>query len=171
MKLRLIAAAMLFSGDDLLMMKRSPERTLSPGMWAAVGGHMEPFEMNDPESACLREIHEETGFLPEDLQEFKLQYILLRRKEDELRQQFFYTARTTKRDFIECSEGSLHWVPKEQVLAPDRPISYVYRAMLEHYFSFGPASHPWIGTAGLTAKTDTNTPSIHWLPLLDPQVS
>ncbi|WP_241898775.1 hypothetical protein [Paenibacillus larvae] len=32
--LRLLAAAMLFNKQgDLLMMKRSPSRTLSPGMW------------------------------------------------------------------------------------------------------------------------------------------
>nr|WP_246590779.1 hypothetical protein [Paenibacillus sophorae] len=32
-------------------MKRSLKRTLSPGFWAAVGGHLEPHEINDRAAA------------------------------------------------------------------------------------------------------------------------
>jgi 8-oxo-dGTP diphosphatase len=60
--LRMLSTALLInSKDELLMMKRSLNRTLSPGLWAAVGGHLEPHELNHPRAACLREIAEETG--------------------------------------------------------------------------------------------------------------
>ncbi|MDF2927290.1 MAG: hypothetical protein K0R57_6204 [Paenibacillaceae bacterium] len=39
--LRLMSVALLCHGDELLMMKRSPLRTLSPGKWAGIGGHLE----------------------------------------------------------------------------------------------------------------------------------
>ncbi|MCL6456948.1 MAG: NUDIX hydrolase [Gorillibacterium sp.] len=149
------------------MMERSVTRTLHPGSWAAVGGHMEPDEIADPEAACRREIMEETGFGTEDIVDLKLQYVLLRLKEDELRQQFFYVGQTRRRDFVNTAEGLLAWIPQAEVLHADRQIPFVYRSLLAHYFTFGPASHPWVGTAGLT---NAGLPIIHWLPLLDPTV-
>lgn len=169
MKMRLLSAALLFNGDDLLMMERSPNRQLSPGSWAAVGGHIEPAEIRDPEAACRREIWEETGFGPEDLLELRLQYILLRLKDDELRQQFFYIGRTARRDYTDTEEGRLAWIPRAEVLKAERTIPFVYRSLLAHYFEFGPADHPWVGTAGWTRIAD-GEPTIHWLPLLDPVV-
>ncbi|MBC8080764.1 MAG: NUDIX hydrolase [Gorillibacterium sp.] len=167
MKLRLLSVGVLFHGDDLLMMKRSATRTLHPGTWAAVGGHMEPFEITNPEAACRREIFEETGFDSEDIKGLKLHYILLRLKGDELRQQFFYIGETSRRDFVDTDEGFLSWVPKQEVLQGDREIPYVYRSLLAHYFTFGPTRHPWVGTASMTSDGE---PIIHWLPLLDPVI-
>ena len=169
MKLRLLSVGILFHGDDLLMMKRSTTRTLHPGSWAAVGGHMEPTEITDPETACRREIMEETGFGSADLIDLKLQYILLRLKENELRQQFFYIGQTTRRDFVDSDEGLLSWIPSSEVLRADREIPFIYRSLLAHYFALGPASHPWVGTAGLTSEAE-GSPLIHWLPLLDPMI-
>ncbi|WJH32553.1 NUDIX hydrolase [Paenibacillus sp. CC-CFT747] len=170
MRLRMIAAAMLFNGDDLLMMKRAPERTLHPGMWAAVGGHLEPQELNDPETACLREIHEETGLLPHEIRNFKMQYILIRLKDNEIRQQFFYIGETVRRNVSETGEGELHWIPRKHVLQEDRHIPFVYRSLLEHYLTFGPAPHLWVATAGWTDVQAPGTPTLHWTPLLDPNV-
>lgn len=170
MKLRLMATAILFNGNDLLMMKRDPGRELHPNMWAAIGGHLEPEEMNDPTAACLREIQEETGFLQGDIEDLHMQYILIRRRENELRQQFFFIGRTRRRDAIQTREGELHWIPKEDVLHSERNIPFVYRALLEHYWEIGPAPHLWVGTAGWTDIQRPGTPALHWIPLIDPQV-
>ncbi|MEO3947133.1 NUDIX domain-containing protein [Gorillibacterium sp. CAU 1737] len=170
MKLRLMAVNLIFHGDDLLLMKRAAEREFLPGMWAAVGGHLDPNELKDPQAACLRETEEETGFPPRDLQDIHLQYILLRRKDDELRQQFFYVSRTERRDFTDTREGTLHWIPKQDVLREDREMAFVFRSLLEHYFRVGPSPYPWVGTAGWTDADHTEAlpPEVHWIPLLDP---
>lgn len=160
---RMMATAMLFNGNDLLMMKRSMSRTLSPGMWAAVGGHLEPEEINDPRTACLREIFEETGLAEHEIHNLHLQYILLRLNQNEIRQQFIYTAQTARRDIVQTDEGVLHWIPREQVLQRDIP--FIFRSLLEHYFTHGPAPHIWVGSAGYDTSLK---PVVQWTPLVDP---
>jgi 8-oxo-dGTP diphosphatase len=160
---RMIATAMLFNGNDLLMMKRSPKRTLNPGMWAAVGGHMEPEELNDPRVTCLREIYEETGFQDTEILDLRLQYILIRVNQMEVRQQFIYTGFTTRRDVLQTDEGVLHWIPREQVL--QREIPFIFHRLLEHYLKNGSSPHIWVGTAGFT---DAAEPTVHWTALRDP---
>ena len=78
-KLRNMATAYLMSGSEILLMKRAAERKLAPGLWAGVGGHLEPDELNNPMEACLREIYEETGITQEQLTDIKLKYIVVRR--------------------------------------------------------------------------------------------
>ncbi|SDI12291.1 NUDIX domain-containing protein [Paenibacillus naphthalenovorans] len=161
---RMIATALLFHDNDLLMMKRSLTRTLSPGLWAAVGGHLEPEEINDPQAAILREIHEETGLLPEDIADLRLQYILLRLNQKEVRQQFIYTASALRRDVGLTEEGELHWIPREQVL--NREIPFIFHRLLEHYLERGPSRHVWVGTAGYDGDGKA---TVHWTELADPQ--
>jgi 8-oxo-dGTP diphosphatase len=163
---RMMATAMLFHDNDLLMMKRSPNRTLSPGLWAAVGGHMEPGEINSPRIACLREIHEETGLMQEEILNLRLQYILIRLNQQEIRQQFIYTARTSRRDVHQTEEGDLHWIPREQVL--QREIPFIFHSLLDHYFINGPAAHIWVGTAGFNQQAE---PDVLWTALIDPEMT
>jgi 8-oxo-dGTP diphosphatase len=162
---RIMATAMLFHNNELLMMKRSPTRTLSPGMWAAVGGHVEPAEISSPRNACLREIYEETGLQEDDIIDLKLQYILLRLNQQEVRQQFIYTAQTTRKDVLQTDEGILYWIPRDQVL--NREIPFIFHCLLEHYFIHGPADHIWVGTAGFNQQSD---PEVHWTALVDPEM-
>lgn len=161
-KLRLMAAAILWNGNDMLMMKRSPSRTLSPGQWGAVGGHLEPLEIADPRAACLREIEEETGLQPHEINGLRLQYILIRLNGQEVRQQFFYIGETARRDVGPTDEGELHWIPRSSVLNRDLP--FVFRSLLEHLLHQGDFPHVWVGTAGRFPK-----PNILWAPLTDPE--
>lgn len=163
--LRMMSTALLWNEhDELLMMKRALTRTLSPGLWAAIGGHLEPHELNQPRVACLREIWEETGIEQDEIQDLRLQYVLLRLNGQEIRQQFFYVGKTDVTPRIVTPEGDLHWIPRADVL--DRPMPYIFRCLLEHYFSYGLTMHPWVGSAGL--HPETGAPTIHWNPLLDP---
>lgn len=160
---RLIAAALLFnSRGELLMMKRSPHRTLSPGLWAAVGGHMEPREIGDPQASVLREIEEETGIAASDIHGLRLQYILIRLNGDEIRQQFIYVGRTESEPSVQTEEGELHWIARGAIL--HRPLPFIFRSLLEHYVRNGPADHIWIASAG----RDDGEPVMHWVPLVDP---
>jgi 8-oxo-dGTP diphosphatase len=165
LRTRMLATAILFHGNDMLMMKRSPRRTLSPGMWAAVGGHLEPEEINDPRAAVLREIYEETGLEAHEIEQLHLQYILIRLNHMEVRQQFIYTARTTRRNVSQTDEGELHWIPREQVLQRDIP--FIFKSLLEHYFTEGSSPHVWIGTAGFDEESQA---TVHWTQLVDPQL-
>lgn len=183
--LRLMSTAVLFNGDDMLMMKRSPNRTLSPGKWAGIGGHLEPSEIGDPLAACLREIEEETGLRPEDIEGLELRYILLRLNGRDLRQQFVYVGRTGRRDVSATEEGELHWVPRGEILSKDIP--YVFRTLLEHWLDSGPSEPLWMGTATLednapapasalepappvpaSGFAPAPAPAIRWIPVRDP---
>lgn len=53
---RLMTNAFLLNGEKMLVMKRSNNKKIAPGLWTGVGGHIEPQEINDPEASCLREI-------------------------------------------------------------------------------------------------------------------
>ena len=52
---------------EILLLRRAPGRIL-PGLWQGVSGSLEPDERIV--DGALRELHEETGFLPADLEAF-----------------------------------------------------------------------------------------------------
>lgn len=165
--LRLLATALLFNDrNELLMMKRAANRTLSPGKWAAIGGHVEPHEIATPMTTCLREIEEETGITSNQIKGLQLRYVLIRLYETEIRQQFFYTGHTNAEPSIETDEGDLFWIPRTEVLSLDRDLPHVFRSLLTHFYENEEYTKPWIGIAGRPAET--NKPAIIWNPLIDP---
>jgi|SRR5690625_403360 len=52
-------AALIFDGDKLLCMRRSPQKDVGAGTWETLSGRVEPGE--HPDDAILREIEEESG--------------------------------------------------------------------------------------------------------------
>jgi len=52
-------AALIFDGDRLLCMRRSPQKDAGAGTWETLSGRVELGE--DPEAAVLREVEEETS--------------------------------------------------------------------------------------------------------------
>ncbi|MCU6713239.1 NUDIX hydrolase, partial [Paenibacillus sp. J5C_2022] len=98
MNTRLMSTAFLFNNDKILMMKRSADRKLVPGIWTGIGGHIEPDEMGNPEYACVREIYEETGIESSEISDLSLRYILIRQKENEVREQFVYFGKTSQQE-------------------------------------------------------------------------
>ena len=88
MHTRQMVVAFLERPSSILMLKRAPEARLFPGLWASVGGRIEPNEINDPTAAIEREIHEETTLTADDLIELRLQAVVLRLAGDEIRQQY-----------------------------------------------------------------------------------
>lgn len=83
--LRQLASAFLFRGDQVLLIKKpaSKWQHQSEPFYAAVGGHMEPEELNDSLDASFREIEEGTGLRREEIDRMRLHYILIRQKETE----------------------------------------------------------------------------------------
>lgn len=125
------AAAFLKRDGHYLLMKRSPERTVAPNVWSCVGGHIEPYELNDPRSACLREINEETGIPADHVFNLELRYIIIRRSRDIIRQNYIYFGETDIEEFTDTDEGTLHWIHQSELL--DREFTQTFAAMLHHY--------------------------------------
>lgn len=159
---RLMAGAFIIKDGRFLLMKRSDTRGFYPGVWGAVGGHLEPHEINDPRTACLREIQEETGLTEDDLVSLDLRYIVLRRQESEIR--VLYTFIGIAKTFAyedKTDEGMLYWIRKEDVL--DREWSFAHGRVLEHYMGHGEKNRVMAGAIHLI----DDTPVLEWTPIDD----
>jgi len=128
-----MVCAFLRSGDDILLMKRADSRVYNPGFWNGIGGYIESAEINDPLSACYREIEEETGIHRACIDILKLKYMIVRRSKDELRLSYIFFGETSQSDVSKTDEGTLFWIPRKELL--NRPFTATYAAMLAHYMS------------------------------------
>ena len=112
----------VMNGDDVLLMRRAPHKRVFPNRYNGVGGHIERDE--DPLTSARREIQEESGLTIYDLT-LKAVYnidageatgIIL----------FIFTALSDSREVMANSEGTLHWIPRQEVggleLVEDLPI-------------------------------------------------
>lgn len=101
-------------GKYLMLYRNKKEGDQSEGKYLGVGGKLERGE--SPEECALREIREETGFEVSDLTFRGIVTFISDVWEHEL--MFLYSAgRWTGTLRMDCSEGELLWVPKEQVLS------------------------------------------------------
>jgi len=164
---RQMASAFLFYDNKVLLMRKraSKWQQQTEPFYAAIGGHLEPLELNDPVTACFREIEEETGYRREDILDLRLKYILLRRKENEIRQQFVYVGQVRHADVVESEEGELGWHRLEET--HQLRSSAIMHAMLAHYRAHADCEAVCTGTMAVTAD---GQPHVHWHTLIDPKV-
>ena len=165
MHVRQMTTAYLFHEDEVLMIKRSSSRVFNFEFWSGVGGHIEPEEINDPKAAALREIYEESGLMQQEIKDFSMRYILLRLKDDEIRQQYIYFGRTDRKDIISSEEGELFWIKQEDLA--QLHMSTLNRLMLEDYFRNPDCTWVKVGTI---AAGDNGEPYIQWAELKDPMM-
>ncbi|WP_168124085.1 NUDIX domain-containing protein [Paenibacillus sp. HB172176] len=163
---RLMATAFLFNNDKILMMKRSADRKLAPGIWTGIGGHIEPDEMNSSEYACVREVHEETGIERDQISDLSLRYILLRQKENELREQFVYFGKTSKQELGQTEEGELHWIDIQLTKTLEMPM--IIYEMLNHYFQNGIKNDETY--IGILTRGIENEPKMIFTTMKDPGI-
>lgn len=134
LKTRNMACALLTRQDQVLMIHRGTHKTIAPGMWACVGGHLEPEELNDPAAACLREVGEETGITPEQLSPLAMRYMIVRLAGEEVRITYLFIAQVLGEVILaQTAEGSLHWVPREQL--PSLPMTYSAAQVMAHWLN------------------------------------
>jgi 8-oxo-dGTP diphosphatase len=104
------------NGDDVLLMKRAPTRRVFPNRYNGVGGHIERDET--PEAGAIREIIEETGLSIDEIRLCGIHNIDAGADTGILL--FVFVAKTSQRDFMsDESEGTLHWIRKDEVLSLD----------------------------------------------------
>ena len=98
--------------DHVLFLKRNrePMKDLHTG----VGGKTDFHE--DIHGSCIREVKEETGL---DVLDLKLKGIIktILDGRDYSWILFIYTANQFKGDIIDCPEGDLKWIPKDEIFS------------------------------------------------------
>lgn len=135
-RLRNMTAIYITRGDEMLMLYRVGSRVVDPS-WCGIGGHFEESELNDPYACVLRELEEETGIRRDMMEDIRFKYVTLRLKKGEIRQNYYYFA-NLKADVelsLESDEGKLRWVPLNQVMEKDMPLTAKF--MLDHYLKTG----------------------------------
>ena len=159
-----MSTAFLFNGSNVLLMKKQFSRLSDTPFWSGLGGHLEPDELNAPLKACYRKIYEESGLLESDIVGLRLRYILLRNKDNEIRQQFVYFGETTTLDFTSSDEGELFWVNKDAM--HELHMSRIIRFMLEHFHDNTDKKEIVIGVISID---ENENPIIQWSDILDPK--
>lgn len=98
-------------GCYLMMHRTKKDHDVNHGKWIGVGGKLEPDEM--PEECLLREVEEETGLR---LLSYEYRGILTFIAEGwESEYIHLYTASEFEGTPGECREGTLKWIPKDQI--------------------------------------------------------
>lgn len=95
----------------LMMHRVKKSHDVNKDKWVGVGGHFEKGE--SPEECLLREVKEETGLT---LTSYRLRGVVTFDSDRwPTEYMFLYTADGFSGTMTECSEGTLEWVPKEEV--------------------------------------------------------
>jgi 8-oxo-dGTP diphosphatase len=109
-------------GDDILLLKRGEHKRVYPGRYNGVGGHVERDE--DPLSGAIREIREETGLDITDVRFRGTIHVDAGSANGII--VFVFSAEAISRDFANSDEGTLAWIPRDQVdslpLVEDLPV-------------------------------------------------
>lgn len=100
-------------GCYLMLFRNKKENDPCEGKWVGIGGKFEPGE--NSEQCLLREVKEETGLI---LTEYQARGIV-HFKSDVINDEEMYLFSGTgwEGEITACSEGTLKWIPKEEVLS------------------------------------------------------
>lgn len=164
MKLRNMTSVYILNGDKVLLIKRVGSSLFSKPIWCGIGGHFEEGELNKPHECCLRELYEETNIKRDDLGNLNLKYITLRRKNDEIRQQYIFFAELKNENISLplCDEGELHWIRTDDIFT--LPMSITNEKCLRHYFEHG--KHDGF-VYNAAVSTENNIPCVNFSVLAE----
>lgn len=94
----------------------------------------------------MREINEETGMTPKNIENLILRYVIIRKHEDIIRQSYIYFGKTNTDKFIDTDEGTLYWVSKDNF--GKKKYTATFMKMIQHYLSpMSDCNNVFIGTA------------------------
>jgi 8-oxo-dGTP diphosphatase len=121
--------------DGVLMLHRNKKKgDLHKGKWNGIGGKIDPGE--SPEESAVREVHEESGLIIEEMQ---LKGVLTFPAFDKDGRDWvvftYYVPKFSGKLMEDCPEGDLAWIKREKLL--DLPIWDGDRIFLPHVFTKG----------------------------------
>jgi len=126
-KTRSFAGAFLRYQGEVLLMKRGLHKRISPGLWAGIGGHIESCDNNSPLTACLREIEEETGILPVQIEQLDLRYFTLCQDMGTLDSIYYFVGILKEKPVLrQTDEGELYWVKLEDGI--EKPMAHFLKS-------------------------------------------
>lgn len=136
-KLRNMATVYLRKGDRMLLLYRQGGRVVNNVWTGSAGGHFEQNELNDAKSCVLREMQEELGLSPGDVEGLALRYITLRYTKGEIRQNYYFFAelKASAAENLISNEGQCRWFSMEDTEKLDMPFSAKH--MVAHYCQIG----------------------------------
>lgn len=134
-KLRSMTSLFFQREDGLLCLYRIGSRVANHLYVGACGGHFEKEELDDPETCALREMREELGLMPEDIEGLTLRYVTLRYYKGEIRQNYYFFARLKHKRELSSTEGNLRFFTWEELKTAPMPVSA--RHMMDHYLKVG----------------------------------
>ena len=136
MRLRPMTAIYITSGEKILLLYRIGSRVVGNSYTGSAGGHIEAEEYRDPRACMLRELQEETGLTEDSLDGLALRYITMRRKDGEVRQNYYYFAELKDGASVnDSNEGRLEW--HDMNALGDLPMPVTARHVVEHYLTVG----------------------------------
>lgn len=135
MKLRNMTCLFLTGPEGLLCLYRIGSRVADRMYVGAAGGHFENNELNDPRACILREMKEELGLEEENLDNLSLRYVLMRLKNGEIRQNYYYFASLKTDRLLVSTEGTLEWVSYDKL--PDLEMPACAKLAVLHYLRYG----------------------------------
>ena len=136
-KLRSMATVYLTCGDQILLLYRQGSSVVTDAWVGSAGGHFEPEELCDARACVLRELREELGLEEQQIERLALHYVVLRRTEKEIRQNYYFFAELPDGANLSlCSnEGTLKWVSLTDLFRYEMPATA--KQMLEHWRTVG----------------------------------
>ena len=121
--------------EGLLCLYRIGSRVANRKYVGACGGHFGESELSSPENCVLREMGEELGLRPEEIEELTLRYVTLRYMGHEIRQNYYFFAKLKEDKTLRSTEGELRFFTWDELKHVDMPVSA--RHMMDHYLEVG----------------------------------
>lgn len=149
-KLRNMTAIYLFKGEKVLLLYRQGGRVVNHVWTGSAGGHFEKDELNDAKACVLRELNEELGLQPEDIEGLTLRYLTLRRTKGEIRQNYYFFAelKASVDEKLSSNEGTCRWFSLEEISSIEMPFTAKY--VMEHFCKAGYLTNAlYVGVASL----------------------
>lgn len=135
--LRNMTAIYLLKGDRVLLLYRQGGKVVNNVWTGSAGGHFEKDELNDAQACVIRELKEELGLCPEDVEGLQLRYIALRYVKGEIRQNYYFFAELKESvdENLISNEGTCKWFSLDEIGLLEMPITAKY--VMEHYCEIG----------------------------------
>lgn len=132
-KLRNMTGIYLLKGDRILLLYRQGGKVVNNVWTASAGGHFEKDELNDAKACVIRELKEELGLSPEDIEDLQHRYVALRNVKGEIRQNYYFFAELKDgvNEDLHSNEGECKWFALDEIGELEMPITAKY--VMEHY--------------------------------------